>query len=87
MADLPPCKAVFSSLLLEKRSNHFLDTNDKTDLRKQNHPRPTGTQPNKNGANSDKNQPQNASHLIEQTPTFPNMEQDIQFLKRQIDSL
>jgi hypothetical protein len=55
MADLPPPNLVLNSLLVEKTSNHFLDTNDKSDLRKPNNPRPPCTQPNKNGAISDKN--------------------------------
>jgi hypothetical protein len=55
MDDNPGYKAVFGSLLLQKKSNHFLDTQDKTDLRKYNNQRPTIAQPNQNGAISDKN--------------------------------
>ena len=87
MADLPPPNAVFNSLLFEKRSNQFIDTNDKTDLRKQNNPRPPCPQVIRNGAISDKNPSHHSTLSIEQAPSFPNMEQDIQLLRHQIDNL
>lgn len=87
MAESPPYKAVFNSLLLHKRTNHFLDTNDKSELRKYNNLKPPSTQQNQNGANSDKTPPQNSSHSKEHAHSIPNMEQDISMLRDQIDSL
>jgi len=87
MADSPPYKAALNSLLLQKRTNHFLDTHDKTDLRKYNNLRPPSTQPNQNGAIFDKNLPHNSTLSIENNHSYPNMEQDILMLRHQIDSL
>jgi len=63
MAELPPSKPAVNSLLNEKRNNHFLDTHDKTDLRKLNNQRPPTHTPNKNGAIFDKSQPNYAHPL------------------------
>jgi hypothetical protein len=58
MADLPPSKPSVQSLLNEKRNNHFLETHDKTDIRKLNNHRPPTHIPHKNGAIFDKIPPQ-----------------------------
>ena len=87
MDDNPGFKAAFCSLLLQKKTNHFLDTHDKTDLRKYNNLRPPIAQPNQNGAISDQQPHHHSSRSKEDTHSFSHMEQEISMLREQIDAL